>query len=105
MPPLGRQSGGELVDGAAPLTRQPPEAGLGDIAELADRVVARVAKEFPGARHAMIQGEFTLAHLLVRRLQQRGIVCLAATTRREVVDNGRGGKTSRFEFVRFREYG
>jgi hypothetical protein len=28
-----------------------------------------------------------------------------ATTRRQVVDDGQGGKSSRFEFVRFREYG
>jgi CRISPR-associated protein Csx16 len=53
----------------------------------------------------MVQGEFTLAHALVRRLQQKGIVCLAATTRREVVEQSAGIKTTRFEFVRFREYG
>jgi hypothetical protein len=54
---------------------------------------------------AMVQGEFTLAHALVRRLQRRGIVCLAATTRREVVGAAGGVKTTRFEFVCFREYG
>jgi CRISPR-associated protein Csx16 len=88
-----------------PFPDVPPEAGLAEIAELADQVIAGFLAEFPGATHAMVQGEFTLAHTLVRRLQQMGILCLAATTRREVVENGRGGKTSRFEFVRLREYG
>jgi CRISPR-associated protein Csx16 len=53
----------------------------------------------------MVQGEFTLAHALVRELQKKGIVCLAATTRREVLEDTGGLKTTRFEFVRFREYG
>jgi CRISPR-associated protein Csx16 len=83
----------------------PPEAGIVEIAALADRVVARLATELPGATHAMVQGEFTLAYALVRELQKRGIVCLAATTGREVLEDSGGVKTSRFEFVRFREYG
>jgi CRISPR-associated protein Csx16 len=83
----------------------PPEAGIAEIAALADRVVARLATELPGATHAMVQGEFTLAHALVRELQKRGIVCLAATTGRDVLEDTGGVKTTRFEFVRFREYG
>jgi hypothetical protein len=83
----------------------PPEAGIAEIETLADGVVARLAKELPGATHAMVQGEFTLAYALVRELQKRGIVCLAATTGREVLEDSEGVKTSRFEFVRFREYG
>ena len=83
----------------------PPEAGIAEIAALADRVVARLATELPGATHVMVQGEFTLAHALVRELQKRGIVCLAATTRRDVLEASGGVKTTRFEFVRFREYG
>lgn len=83
----------------------PPEAGIAEIAALADRVVARLATELPGATHAMVQGEFTLVHALIRELQKRGIVCLAATAGREVLEDSGGVKTSRFEFVRFREYG
>jgi CRISPR-associated protein Csx16 len=88
-----------------PFPEVPPEAGIADIAALADRVVDRLKREFPGATHAMVQGEFTLAHVLVRRLQQIGIVCLAATTRRDVVEQSPDTKTTRFSFVRFREYG
>jgi CRISPR-associated protein Csx16 len=83
----------------------PPEAGTAEIAALAEAVVAQLTKEFPGVTHAMVQGEFTLAHMLVRRLQERGIVCVAATTQREVLEDAGSVKTTRFEFVRFREYG
>jgi len=83
----------------------PPEAGIAEIAALADRVLTRLATELPGATHAMVQGEFALAHALVRELQRRGIVCLAATTKRDVLEASGGLKTTRFEFVRFREYG
>jgi CRISPR-associated protein Csx16 len=88
-----------------PFPPVPPEAGIAEIAALADRVVTRLAREFPSATHAMVQGEFTLAHALVRRLQQMGIVCVTATMRREVVEQSGGAKTTRFNFVRFCEYG
>jgi len=88
-----------------PFPEVPPEAGVAEVAVLADGIAARLAREVPGATHAMVQGEFTLAHALVRRLRERGVVCLAATTRREVVEQSGGVKTARFAFVRFREYG
>jgi CRISPR-associated protein Csx16 len=87
-----------------PFPAVPPEAGIAEIATLAGRVVERLKAEAPGATHAMVQGEFTLAHALVRKLQQMGIVCLAATTRREVVEQSGGTKATWFDFVRFREY-
>jgi hypothetical protein len=59
-----------------------PEADTEEINALADELVERLRTEMPGATHAMVQGEFTLAHALVRRLQQTGVVCVAATTRR-----------------------
>lgn len=88
-----------------PFPAVPPEAGTREINVLADAVVARLKTEAPGATHAMVQGEFTLVHALVSKLQDIGIVCVAATTRREVVEKSGGSKTTRFNFVRFREYG
>jgi hypothetical protein len=82
----------------------PPEAGTEEIADLANGIAERIGMELPGATHAMVQGEFTLAHALVRRLHERGVICLAATTRREVLEDSGAVKTTRFEFVRFREY-
>jgi CRISPR-associated protein Csx16 len=87
-----------------PFPTVPPEAGIADIASRVEGVVARFKRDFPGATHAMIQGEFTLAHALIRKLQQIGVVCLAATTRREVVAQAGDTKTTRFSFVQFREY-
>lgn len=88
-----------------PFPEVPPEAEAAEIADLADKTVATLAAALPGATHVMVQGEFTLAHALVRRLQQRGLVCLAATTRREVLEDYGAVKTTRFTFMRFREYG
>lgn len=87
-----------------PFLAVPPEADSEEMNALADEVIARLKTEVPGATHAMVQGEFTLVHALVRKLQQIGIVCVAATTRREVVEQTGGTKTTRFNFVRFREY-
>jgi CRISPR-associated protein Csx16 len=98
-----RQLAPEIRDWRFP--EVPPEAGTDEIATLAEAIVARLTEEFAGVTHAMVQGEFTLAHILVRRLQGRGITCLAATTRREVLEDAGSVKTTRFEFVRFREYG
>ena len=55
-------------------------------------------------REAMVQGEFTLAFTLVRRLQRRGIICLAATTKRVVEMLDDGSTLRKFVFVRFRPY-
>jgi hypothetical protein len=52
----------------------------------------------------MVQGEFRLAQALVPKLQQIGIVCVAATAHREVVEQSEGTKTTRFNFVRSRVY-
>lgn len=79
----------------------PPTAGGAVIDDLCDQCLGRVPA---GATHAMVQGEFTLTFRLVRALQRRGVVCLAATTEREVGDDGAGGRTSRFRFVGFRQY-
>jgi CRISPR-associated protein Csx16 len=87
-----------------PFPPVPPEAEPAEIAELAERTVEDLTVAFPGITHAMVQGEFTLVHALVRKLQQRGIVCLSATTRRDVIEEGADVKTTRFVFVRFREY-
>ena len=82
----------------------PPDADTQEINALADELLARLTADAPGATHAMVQGEFTLVHALVRKLQQIGVVCVAATTRREVVEQTGGTNATRFDFVRFREY-
>jgi CRISPR-associated protein Csx16 len=81
----------------------PAEADAEWVAAQADEIVKQALEAAPGATHAMVQGEFTLAHALVGRLRAQGIVALAATASRDVDENPDGSR-ARFTFVRFREY-
>ena len=65
----------------------PPEASEKDLSAIAEACVAQLP---PGSTHALVQGEFTLAFEIVRRLQKRNITCVAATTERQVEDSGEG---------------
>jgi hypothetical protein len=79
----------------------PPDADEARVGEIAQACVAQIPA---GATHALVQGEFTLTAELVRRLQARGIVCLAATSAREVDEAEAGRRTTVFKFARFRRY-
>ncbi|HZZ80169.1 MAG TPA: TM1812 family CRISPR-associated protein [Gemmataceae bacterium] len=78
----------------------PPDADERAIEVLAETCMAQIP---PGTSHALVQGEFTLTVELVRRLQVRGITCLAATSTRNV-EEADGRRVSTFTFVRFRAY-
>lgn len=71
---------------------------------LAEETVAKVTKGDGLVTHAMVQGEHTLTFLLVLKLQNLGIRCVAATTDRLVEQLGDGTKMSMFAFRGFREY-
>ncbi|SRR5579883_1014045 len=79
----------------------PPDADEGAVEALAEECVAKVP---PETSHALVQGEFTLTVELVRRLQARGITCMAATSTRNVDEDINGRRVSTFTFVRFRAY-
>ena len=79
----------------------PPDADEKEIETLAEKCVAQVP---PETSHALVQGEFTLTVALVRRLQARGITCLAATSKRDVEEGDDGRRVSTFAFVWFRMY-
>lgn len=85
-----------------PFPAVPPEASEGEIAELADAYCARVLAT-PGVSAVHLMGEMTFCFALAARLKAAGVKCVASTTRRDVVETN-GAKTSRFSFVRFREY-
>ncbi|MDI9631212.1 MAG: TM1812 family CRISPR-associated protein [Acidobacteriota bacterium] len=87
-----------LVD--LPFPAVPPDAGLDEIERLAGETLGRVPE---GTVAAMVSGELALTMLLVPELQARGIRCLVATTRREVIELGDGRRESSFRFVRFRD--
>jgi len=85
-----------------------PDADTGAVALLAREYLEKIRKMFAGepAPHAVhLMGELTFCFALVSFLQKEGIVCLVSTTNRQTIDSPNGSKISRFEFVRFREYG
>jgi CRISPR-associated protein Csx16 len=77
-----------------------PEMGTEEIEKIADDFLKKLPEN---TTHAMVMGEFVLTHILVKKLQRQGIVCLAATTERRTTENA-GVKTSVFDFVTFRPY-
>lgn len=79
----------------------PPDSELDQVLVLARQTVDSLPD---GATHALVSGEYTLTVALVGLLQQRGLVCVAACARREVVQIDAERKEQRFRFVRFREY-
>jgi len=100
------QQFGQVTD--LPFPDIDPEADTDVIAILAEQYEVKIkrtlAAENTGAFAVHLMGELTFCFALVARLQKAGITCLASTTRRETVENGNGLKTSKFDFVRFREY-
>ena len=84
-----------------PFPEVPPGADGTWIEQKAEEVLASLP---PETTHALVQGEFTLTMALVKRLQQRGIRCLAATSERRVSRTEDGRELREFRFVRFRDY-
>ena len=78
-----------------------PEYTEEDIKKLANECVARILTCNPSA--VLCQGEFTLCFEVVSRLKDRGVIALAACSKRDVMETSEG-KLARFKFVKFREY-
>lgn len=77
---------------------------LGDhdyIDGLADSCIRHILKFRPGA--VLCQGEFCLAYQVIKRLQARGVLVLAACSER-IADEIGGKKISSFVFRQFRDY-
>ena len=95
---------GEIVD--LPFPNVPPDIKTGEIAETARQLVDRLVQMNPSA--VLCQGEYTLTHSVVTRLQKKGIPCLAGISERlvrETTDeSGNTVKESIFVFCGFREY-
>ena len=94
----------EIID--IPFPSVDPNLGPDEIAQLGDKYVDQILSK--SAVVVMCQGEFSLSYYVVRQLEKRGIVCLSACSRRnvleKVLEDGRTRKEVEFEFVRFREY-
>jgi hypothetical protein len=76
------------------------------IAELADEYVEKIvtsSNSYPFVVHIM--GEQTFSYALIKRLRERGITCVASTTKRIVKEEVPGKKSEViFQFERFRAY-
>ena len=76
-----------------------------EVSHLADRYVAKImSMGSPQELIVHIMGEMTFTFMVVTRLKELGIRCLASTTERKTTYNENGTKLSEFSFVKFREY-
>lgn len=97
---------GNIIDIPFPMVS--PVATKEDIQELAEKSVQDILDASPSV--VMVQGEMTLVYAVVKRLQDNGIKCVAACTRRrtdeEIQQLAAAGLTREgmFAFMGFREY-
>lgn len=92
----------QIID--IPFPSVPPTATTTDIFSMAVSLVEMIAETPRQLSMVLIQGEFTLTHLVVRSLMKVGVRVCAATSERVSVDLGDGKKSVEFRFVKFRDY-
>ena len=89
-----------------PFPNIPPDWGKEQVESAATEAFDKCAGLFPenenNAIHVM--GEMTFTYAFVKLAKEKGVVCMASTTRRLVETNDKGEKISLFRFVQFREY-
>ena len=94
---------GELLD--IPFPQIAPNANDGELEKLAqDYVQQIVSLAEPKDITVHIMGEMTFTFMVVSKLKELGIKCIASTTERKTTYNDDGTKLSEFSFVKFREY-
>lgn len=97
---------GDIID--IPFPAVDPLATKEEISVLAEKSVQDILEQHPTV--VMAQGEFTLTFVVVKKLQQKGVKCVVACTRRrtdeEVQQLAAAGLTREgmFAFMGFREY-
>ncbi len=72
--------------------------------EFTERVLNILAEHTEDNNAVHIMGELTFCFATISKLITNGIKCVASTTGRKAIINPDGSKTTRFEFVKFREY-
>lgn len=93
---LAKEIYGEIVD--LPFPAVEPLGDCAYIKELADKYLSEILK-YSKLQAVHIMGEFTFCFLLVKLLQEKGIKCIASTTKRIMQDG-----MPMFVFEQFREY-
>lgn len=94
---------GEIRD--IPFPAIDPVASYDDIQLLADQYVHKILST-AGDRQVTvhIMGEMTFCFMIVSRLKEIGIECIASTSVRDAEVTADGRKLSDFQFVKFRSY-
>lgn len=93
---------GEVEDFPFPVVS--PEMNENDVRRLADKYAEQLLKVYGAKTTVHIMGEMTFTFMVVTRLKEQGIRCVASTTERKTTYNDDGTKLSEFSFVKFREY-
>ncbi len=98
-----RENYGEIVD--MPFPQVTPDASNDELQILAQEYVQRIMSLTKSQTVTVhIMGEMTFTFMVVTRLKELGIKCVASTTERKTTYNDDGTKLSEFSFVKFREY-
>ena len=92
---------GEVIDKSFPPI--PPEADAIEVMQLALDTVNRLCSQYADFT-VHIMGELTFVYLAVKEFQNRGVTCIASTSKRNATISANGEKISQFDFVRFRSY-
>lgn len=94
---------GELIDMLFPQIA--PNATVEELQMLAEKCVQQIVSQAaPQTITVHIMGEMTFTYMVVSKLKEMGIRCIASTTERKTSYNADGTKLSAFSFVKFREY-
>ena len=94
---------GEIVDLPFPVVA--PDAENQELQTLAQDCVQKILSMGDANSITVhIMGEMTFTFMVVTRLKELGIRCVASTTERKTTYNEDGTKVSEFSFVKFREY-
>lgn len=99
---VAAQAFGEVKDFTFPTIS--PEMSSDEVKKLAGECVDVMLKMFGKDITVHIMGEMTFTFMVVTRLKEMGIKCIASTTERKTTYNDDGTKVSEFSFVKFREY-
>lgn len=97
-----------------PFPQIDPHADTADIEKLAHKYLDRCRGEFDTANIPVdqqayneavhIMGELTFVYAFAKSAAAAEIACVASTTKRTVLEERDGRKTTHFEFIRFRAY-
>ena len=94
---------GNVVDLPFPVIA--PSANSQELQALAQSCVQKILSMGEAENVTVhVMGEMTFTFMIVKKLKELGIRCIASTTERKTSYNSDGTKLSEFSFVKFREY-